>query len=80
MSSAAKRLKTLSNKELSGIPPEPTTVKPCIVVDHTQTLLTIREDLGRVTSRLDALQASIDHLLGICLQEEQDDSFAVEEQ
>lgn len=78
--SAAKRLKTLSNKELSGIPPTTEPVKPCIVVDHTQTLSAIREDMGRVTSRLDALQASIDHLLGICLQEEQDESFAVEEE
>lgn len=35
-------------------------------------------DLERVIARLDALQVSIDRLLGICLQAEQEDSSAEE--
>lgn len=77
--SSQKTKRSLSLKELSGNKEQKKQEK-CIDVAPTITqAFATHEDMVRVTSRLDELQASIDRLLDMCLQAEQGDSL-VEEQ
>lgn len=80
MSDHKKTKRTLSLKELSGNKKQecPTTSSPVVSPIGAPPLAT-HEDMVRVTSRLDGLQASIDRLLDMCLQVEPEDSL-VEEQ
>jgi len=75
-----KTKRTLSLKELSGNKKTETEKCPS---SHAALATTVpfatHEDMVHVTSRLDALQASIDRLLDMCLQVEPDDSSAVVE-
>lgn len=48
--------------------------RKCPTTDDVAVTGAIPGDMARVITRLDGLQASIDRLLGICLQVEPDDS------
>lgn len=74
------RKRSLSVKELSGLKkPEDKTCPLEDTVPATPHNSATHEDMERVISRLGVLQASIDHLLGLCLQDEPEESSVMAE-
>lgn len=78
MSKDAKRKRSnslvdLCKKSEEKLAKDVNETKPCPTGTVTRTTLDIQNDMERVTTRLDRLQASIDHLLDLCLQEGQNE-------